>query len=137
METNTKVKRTQGEWKVIEQRSILEPFLLYADKRKIATMHWGVHSSYPETFEEVEANVKFICEAVNNYDKLKEDNEVLLNALKSVQNIVSFLINTTPTGDNRNRLTHVNILSLEAIRQVESKIKISHLKKYNHGKESI
>jgi hypothetical protein len=62
-----------------------------------------------------------ICEAVNNYDKLKADNEVLLNALKSVQNIVSFLINTTPTGDNRNRLTHANILSLEAIKEVESK----------------
>jgi hypothetical protein len=84
METNTKVKRTQGEWKVIEQRSILEPFLLYADKRKIATMHWGVHSSYPETFEEIEANVKFICEAVNNYDKLKEDNASLLDALKGL-----------------------------------------------------
>lgn len=56
------------------------------------------------------------------YDKLKSDNEVLLSALKSVQNIVSFLINTTPTGDNRNRLTHANILSLEAIKEVESKL---------------
>src|SRR5574337_1292165 len=54
------------------------------------------------------------------YKRLKADNEVLLNALKSVQNIVSFLINPTPTGDNRDRLTHANILSLEAIKEVES-----------------
>jgi hypothetical protein len=69
--------------------------------------------------DEVTNEAKKIFTAITEYDKLKSDNEVLLSALKSVQNIVSFLINTTPTGDNRNRLTHANILSLEAIKQVE------------------
>lgn len=71
--------------------------------------------------EDFESISEFIIDALNNYERLKADNEVLLNALKSVQNIVSFLINTTPTGDNRDRLTHANILSLEAIKEVESK----------------
>jgi hypothetical protein len=101
METNTKVKRTQGEWKVIEQRSILEPFLLYADKRKIATMHWGVHSSYPETFEEVEANVKFICEAVTNYDKLKEDNERLKRIVTDFLEICKWIPKETFTNNGQ------------------------------------
>lgn len=35
-----------------------------------------------ENYEQSEANAKLICEAVNNYDKLKEDNALLLDNLK-------------------------------------------------------
>lgn len=81
METINEVKRTQGKWDLI--RKLNDPEfsheigLSVSDKDAIACV-FGFNKPY----KEAEANAEFICRAVNEYDKLKADNEMLLENLK-------------------------------------------------------
>lgn len=70
-----------------------------------------------------------ICEAVNNYDKLKEDNEVLLNALKEIIDLFpenpKLPISYQVLGVANEALSKTNNLfrneDIEAIKKAESK----------------
>ena len=76
MGTSNEVKRTQGEWKFEDN---LNHSIYIEDGNK-----YNKGKVYITGYTSGEANAAFICEAVNNYDKLKEDNALLLDALKGL-----------------------------------------------------
>lgn len=82
METNNEVKRTQGKWEV--ECKELGVYTIHTEEIDIAEVY-GL--DMPD--EEGEVNAEFICEAVNNYDKIKEDNEALIVALKNLCKIAA------------------------------------------------
>jgi len=92
MEKNNEVKRTQGEWEVSPHT--LNQIICYPNKGKAGLINAPVKiavaslstsmSGYINSPKISEANAEFICKAVNNYDKLKEDNAALLDALKNI-----------------------------------------------------
>lgn len=118
MENNNEVKRTQGKWYVSKE--------LQKDKNMCPIPYYEIETTKDITWialvsagslkedGEGKANAEFICKAVNEYDKLKADNEVLLNALKEIE----------AKSWQKNEWTDVhdiNVISRKAINQVESK----------------
>lgn len=116
MEKNNEVKRTQGEWLTSGKGT-------KSDKRAIWSMQTHrrvLICTLDNTMYQSESNAEFICKAVNEYDKLKADNEVLLNALKVCGKML----------DEKKRKVNARLTSyeweiystvLKAIKQVESK----------------
>jgi hypothetical protein len=109
-EKNNEVKRTQGEWLTSGKRT-------RSDKKVIWSMqtHGRVLiCTLDNTMYQSEANAEFICEAVNNYDKLKEDNEILLEALKTISSVLN---GWNKEGKYINLIEH----AIKAIKKAENK----------------
>jgi len=77
MGTSNEVKRTQGEWKFEDN---LNHSIYIEDGNK-----YNKGKVYITGYTSGEANAAFICEAVNNYDKLKEDNAFLLKNIERLK----------------------------------------------------
>ena len=61
--------------------------LIFSDKRGKAVAEAIVDYSKEDGIFRAQDNAKLICKAVNEYDKLKEDNAALLDALKPFINL--------------------------------------------------
>ena len=62
--------------------------LIFSDKRGKAVAEAIVDYSKEDGIFRAQDNAKLICKAVNEYDKLKEDNAALLDALKTSVNVI-------------------------------------------------
>lgn len=93
-ENNNEVKRTKGEWKVIDHPVFDNKIIAVRDNENSNSFRDRYYAiceminikgdAFTDNSECTKANAEFICKAVNGYDKLKSDNEVLLNALKGL-----------------------------------------------------
>lgn len=79
-----KNKRTQGTFFIDAGDTISELLLRVEIKEDGNTELFDICDFSADETGNVKANAAFICEAVNNYDKLKEDNALLLDALKGL-----------------------------------------------------
>lgn len=80
-----KNKRTQGTFFIDAGDTISELLLRVETKEEGNTELFDICDFIADETGNVKANAEFICEAVNNYDKLKEDNALLLDALKTIE----------------------------------------------------
>lgn len=118
MENKNEVKRTPGEWYIDNKQPYVisihskwnnenpvEKSATFGDYRGsyICSMEWN--TGVP-TKEQAEANAAFICEAVNNYDKLKEDNAILLDALENLPEYLNEAANSLEIQANQKGCTN-------------------------------
>lgn len=87
MEKNKEIKRTPGKWIV---NHFINELSIYSSDKKMGIVKM-IYNQFPYSEKEVEANAEFICEAVNNYDKLKKDNAALQKALSTLTGMHSNL----------------------------------------------
>lgn len=86
-------KHTKGEWKINPVETahtdigIMSPLIKDGEEIKYG-FHFERICRVEGNFDylEAEANGKFICKAVNKYDKLVKERELLIEALESVLN---------------------------------------------------
>lgn len=69
--------------------------------------------------DQVKERMETIVLACNEYDKLKGDNAMLLEALNDSQKYLEIVINATPSGAIRNILTEANIRALAALQSIK------------------
>ena len=80
-----KNKRTQGIFFVDAGDTISELLLRVETKEDVNTELFDICDFSADETNNVKANAEFICEAVNNYDKLKEDNAFLLKNIERLK----------------------------------------------------
>lgn len=94
MDNNIIDKRTKGEWKFDFDDSTHTGLNVFAGEEKIIDFVMGGNLS------EAEANAAFIVKACNEYDKLKEQNAVLLKSLKEITVQFDKVVNPKYTWDD-------------------------------------
>src|SRR5690348_17229839 len=97
MENNNEVKRTQGEWVIGygHTSNCLGIFTKKMIDEGIKDNPICLITPIENMNETDKVNAEFICKAVNEYDKLKEDNAVLLNAFKELVSSYSMYVKKT------------------------------------------
>src|SRR5690348_3636273 len=91
MENNNEVKRTQGEWVIGygHTSNCLGIFTKKMIDEGIKDNPICLITPIENMNETDKENAEFICKAVNEYDKLKEDNAAMLNILQRINNVIS------------------------------------------------
>ena len=140
------VNRTQGKW-IAENSAIIKmvnPAGSFDNGKLIIAQCYStiegnsfeykhLHPEIEKAFEEnplliekvitdkmAKANAEFICEAVNNYDKLKAANSLLLEALKGLADILNQAANSL---ESQARRAHTFNTLVEPLREYSEAIK--------------
>ena len=141
------VNRTQGKW-IAENSAIIKmvnPAGSFDNGKLIIAQCYStiegnsfeykhLHPEIEKAFEEnplliekvitdkmAKANAEFICEAVNNYDKLKAANKLLIETLKETASYLPSLASWQETQFVFNKIMDYNEKVKEIILKVESK----------------
>lgn len=101
MDNNIIDKRTKGEWTHLHHAKTRSGNTLVGIKLKSFFTICEVSAKFPFTFEESEANAAFIVKACNEYDKLKEQRDILLEALKNSYDMLVTLHNRGEDFDSK------------------------------------
>jgi hypothetical protein len=96
-----KSKRTQGTFFIDAGDTISELLLRVEIKEDGNTELFDICDFSPDETGNVKANAAFICEAVNNYDKLKEDNERLKRIVTDFLEICKWIPKETFTNNGQ------------------------------------
>lgn len=86
-ETEIAEQRTQGEWMYSKHGNTQSFGICTQEKYNDLAI---ITSTYKVSYEEAEANAAYICQAVNNYQNLIEENKKLRAYQETIKNTIGY-----------------------------------------------